>query len=197
MSKRRSFLIPILAVLAAALAAFFFLSGNRESIKKSPEFSAAGPGETVGPASDGRPKRKVTLFFLRDDSESLIPEEREITAEPGAPTSEARSILLELIKGSSTGLLSPLPPETKLIQVYATRDGTLYADFSRELAERHSSGSSAEIATVYAIVDALAYNIRTVKKVFILVEGEEKETLAGHIILDRPILPDFSLIGKN
>jgi len=195
MSKGRSVLIPLLAVTAVALAALFFLSGNRESIKKS-SVSASSPTGLEG-ATDDRPKRKVTLFFQGEEGETLVSEEREIIADAAAPAVEARALLLELIKGSKAGLLSTLPPETKLLQIYVTKNGTAYVDFSREFIDRHPSGSSAEIATVYAVVDSLAYNLKAVKKVFILVEGEERETLAGHITLDRPIVPDFSLIVKN
>ena len=36
-----------------------------------------------------------------------------------------------------------------------------------------------------------------IKKVFILVDGEERETLDGHITLDRAFAPDFSLVAKD
>lgn len=190
----RTALIPVLAVLAIGLALFFFLSENRESIKKAPDVSASAAGE--GQASpDLRPKRKVSLLFVSEESELLVPEEREIFADESFPANEAREILRELIKGSQTGLLSAVPPETKLIQVYIEKDGTAYVDLSREFAERHPSGSSAEIATVYAVVDSLAVNLKSVKKVLLLIDGEERETLSGHVALDRPIIPDLSLIA--
>jgi len=192
----RSVLIPVLAVLAAGLALFFFLSDNRESIKK------AQPGEGLSAedgttAADSRPRRTVKLLFLSEEREALIPEEREIVADPSSPAFEARQILTELIKGSNAGLLSAIPPETKLIQVYITKEGTAYADFSREFSDRHPSGSNAEIATIYAVVDSLAYNLKSVKKVCLLIDGEERETLAGHIAINHAILPDFSRIAGD
>jgi len=188
----RAVLIPVLAVAACALALFFFLSENRESIKKAPAGSGSPAGGVEG-RLDSRPKRTVTLLFLSEDSESLVPEEREIAAD--VPAVEARQIVAELIRGSQTGFLSAIPPETKLIQVYLDKEGTAFVDLSREFADRHPSGSSAEIATVYAVVDSLALNLKAVKKVFLLIDGEERETLAGHITLDHPILPDLSLVS--
>ena len=193
--KSRSILILIMAAATLGLAVFFFLSGNRESIKKAPVDSSVATAATE--PADERPKRKVDLFFLREEDDRLVREAREIVADPASAAAEARSILIELLRGSSAGLLSALPAETKLIQVYVTKDGTAYVDLSREFADRHPSGSSAEIATVYAVVDSLAANLKTVKKVFLLVEGEERETLAGHVALDRPIVPDYSLIAKD
>ncbi|MBN1938351.1 MAG: GerMN domain-containing protein, partial [Candidatus Aminicenantes bacterium] len=169
-------------------------SEDRESIKKAPVAAGAEGGEGRD-AADLRPKRTVTLLFISEEHESLVPEEREIFADPASPAAEAREILSELIKGSQRGLLSPIPQETRLIQVYIDKDGTAYVDFSREFADRHPSGSTAEIDTVYAVVDSLAQNLKAVKKVFLLVDGEERETLAGHIAIDRPIVPDYSLIA--
>ena len=190
----RSVLIPILAVAAVGLAVFFFLSDNRESIKKAQPGTGLSAEEGTSPA-DPRPKRTVKLLFLSDERDALVPEEREIVADASSPAFEARQILQELIKGSRSGLLSAIPPETKLIQVYVTRDGIAYVDFSREFADRHPSGSNAEIATIYAVVDSLAYNLKSIKKVCLLVDGEERETLAGHIAINHPILPDFSKMG--
>jgi len=41
-----------------------------------------------------------------------------------------------------------------------------------------SLGILRRLATVYSIVNTLAYNFKPIKKVFLLVEGSEKETLA-------------------
>ena len=192
----RSVLIPVLALAAVGLAVFFFLSDNRESIKKAQPGAGSLAEEGTFPA-DPRPKRTVNLLFLSDEGDALVPEEREIVADASSPAFEARQILQELINGSRSGLLSAIPPETRLIQVYVTKDGIAYVDFSREFADRHPSGSNAEIATIYAVVDSLAYNLKAIKKVCLLVEGEERETLAGHIAINHPILPDFSKIAGD
>ena len=55
------------------------------------------------------------------------------------------------------------------------------------------SGSSEELAAVYSVVNTLAYNFKPIKKVFILVEGGERETLGGHVNLGEAFLPQFSL----
>ena len=77
----------------------------------------------------------------------------------------------ELIKGSSGSLVSPLPPDTKIRQVFVTKDGTAYVDFGKGLGEGTSYGASSEMATVYSIVNTVAFNFKTVRKVSILVEG--------------------------
>jgi spore germination protein GerM len=185
----------LLAVLLAVLAflVFWFVKGF------APE-RIVGPGDA--PAQAAAPETpaaketmKATLFFQRDDG-LFVAEIRDVPAS-GSVAADAEAVLAELIKGSSGGLVSALPPETRLRQVFLTKDGTAYADFTKDLAAAHPSGSDAENATVFAIVDTLAFNFKTIKKVFILVDGEERETLNGHITLDRPFRPDFTLVAKS
>jgi len=97
--------------------------------------------------------------------------------------------LLELIKGPGSELVSPLPPGIQLRQLYIDGQGIAYVDFGPALRDLHPGGSRAELLAVYSIVDTLAYNFDQVKRVKILIEGSEIETLAGHIDLRRPLKP--------
>jgi spore germination protein GerM len=193
MDRKKAVLFLILFFLLAVLAVVFFKNSGSERIKK--------PGEIPPPAVSAetpvqKSMKKVTLFFLREEDNQLVPEEREINSNPSA-VREAEEVVAELIKGSKAGLVSSLPPETRLAQLFITKEGVAYVDFSKDLIEKHPSGSAAEISTVYSIVNSLAYNFKAIKKVFILIEGEERETLGGHISLDHPFLPDYSLVVKE
>ena len=194
-------LVVGLLIVLAVLVAVFFRSGAREVIRKSEPAAAAAPGPAGAPApppdaSAAQPTLKVSVFFVRPSDGLLAPEEREIPASDSL-VQETEAFIAELIKGPAGDLAAAVPPGTKLGRVYITKEGTAYVDFSRELVENHPSGTSAELSTVYAVVDGLAFNFKAVKKVFILVDGEERETLAGHIGLDRPFSPDYSLIAKK
>ena len=182
---------PLLVVLVA-LVIIFFTGGEREEVRRLEEFSVAkgqpAPGESAG-------SRIVTLFFLSDDDDLLHRESREIVAGPSA-ADEAERALAELVKGSEKNLVSPLPAETRIRQVFITKEGVAYVDFGREITEKFSYGSSSELAAIFAVVDTLTFNFKSVKKVAILVEGAEKETLGGHVDLTQPFLPDYSLVAK-
>ncbi|OGD09354.1 MAG: hypothetical protein A2Y86_02630 [Candidatus Aminicenantes bacterium RBG_13_62_12] len=192
MSRQRILVLVVLSLTLVLAAALFFFSGNGEA----PEIEAGvpGPEETPLPPEETAMKR-VILFFLSEADGLLHPEERSIVAGPSVEW-EARRLVQELIKGSQAGLISPLPPESELRQVFITRDGTAVVDFSREFGDRHPSGSSAEMATVYCLVNSLTHNFKPIKKVFILVNGGERETLNGHISLTQPFLPLPSLIAE-
>ncbi len=195
MAKSRAPLLLILGALLIGLVILFILGISPERIARPDETAgtSATPAGVVPPAKDAL---TVTLYFLREDDGLFVPETRTIPAS-GSIAREAEAVLDELIKGSQNGLPSALPIEAKVGQVFVTKDGTAYADFSKDLIAAHPSGSEAEKATVYAIVNTLAVNFKSVKRVFILVDGEEKETLNGHITLNRPYAPDFSLVAKD
>lgn len=181
-----------LLVILAVLVIIFFTGGERERVRR---LAAVNVPKPQPPAEKSEEMKTVTLFFLSDDDDLLHRETREIAAGPTA-AEEAERALAELVKGSSKDLISPLPAETKIRQVFVTKDGVAYVDFGREIMEKFSYGSSSELAAVFAVVDTLAFNFKTIKKVSILVEGVERETLGGHIDLTQPFLPDYSIVAK-
>jgi spore germination protein GerM len=190
-NARRSFFVAFLAVAVFVLAIVFFRGGGREEIGAGKAIPAevarrpaAGPGES----------RVVTLFFASEDDTLLHPEEREIPAGP-SPAEEAAAAVRELIRGPEGDLLPSLPQGTGLRRLFITKEGIAYVDFTREIASR-PSGSSEELASVYSVVNTLAFNFRPIKKVFILVEGAERETLGGHVNLREAFLPQYALDAK-
>lgn len=190
MPSRRILVLIVLSLLLILSAVLFFFTGGGEPAPDDKDFP--GPEEaTTG--TEQATLKQVVLYFLSESDGLFHPEPRTIPAGPSVE-GEARRLVEELIKGSQTGLISPLPPESQLRQVFLTRGGTAVVDFSREFSDRHPSGSTAEMATVYCLVNSLTANFKPIKRVFILVNGNERETLSGHISLTRPFLPLSSLI---
>ncbi len=189
--KKLTTTIILLAILAVVILIFFFGIGYREKIKHPEKPPAVTT--PAGPVREVKMK-KVTLFFLSEADNLLHPEEREIPASTSGD--EARALVEELIRGSKTGLLSVLPENTRVRQVFITDDGTAYVDLSRQVLQASYYGSSGEMAAVYSIVNSLAYNFKNIKRVSLLIEGSERETLGGHVDLSRPFNPDYSLVSR-
>ncbi len=179
-------------IVVGVLAVVLFRGEVGEKIKAAAETSLNE--SEPEPELPGEAKT-VTLFFLSEDDSLLHPEERQIFA-GSSVISEAKQVVEALIQGSGKGYVNPLPPETRLRQLFVTKEGVAYVDFSKEIMEAHPSGSSAELGTVYSVVNTLAYNFKPIKRVFILVEGSEKETLGGHINLNQAFVPQFSLNAR-
>lgn len=192
MSGKKLALLAFLFILLIVLAVYFFRGGGKEKIKQS----LTTPVQELEALSK-KPKemKKIALFFLSEEDTYLHREERDISA-GSSIVHQAKQTIEELIKGSQKGYLSPFPPETKLRELFVTEEGVAYVDFSKDILEKHLSGSSAEISTIFSIVNSLTYNFRSIKKVFILIDGGEKDTLGGHINLSRPFLPQYDLIAK-
>jgi spore germination protein GerM len=189
MNTKKWVVLGFSLALLLILAFIFFRGGGGEKIKVSAEMPPSPQPPVPGPPAE---TKLITLFLPSEEDSLLHPETREIPASASV-AEEAKRVVEELIKGSERGYLSPFPPETRLRQLFITGEGVAYVDFSRDIVDKHPSGSSAELATVYSIVNSLAFNFKPIKKVFILVEGEEKETLGGHISLSMAFLPLYSL----
>lgn len=140
-------------------------------------------------------KIKIELFFPNTQEEYLIPEEREILKKE-KEEDVARLIMEELFKGpTKDGLHSAIPPGTTLREIYIY-EGVIYVDLSEEIVKAHPGGSSAEIATVFSIVNTLCFNLPQFS-VKILVGGREVETLAGHISLEEPFIFNKNVVKND
>ena len=192
MDAKKITILGALVVVSLILAVVFFRSGDEEKIK---HYLDEPLQEKDSLSEESLPTRSITLYFLSEDDNYLHPEKREIVDHPSIVHQAIQSIE-ELLKGSQNGLLPPLPVNTELREFFITKRGIAYVDFSDEIREEHLSGTSAEMGTVFAVVNTLTYNFKDINKVFILIDGSEKETLAGHIDLSRPLVPRYDLVSN-
>ncbi len=141
-------------------------------------------------------KKRVVLYFSDPGSEYLVGEKREI-ANRGDVEDEAEELISELTKGPKGKLIPTLPPRTKLLDLQLDERGIARVNFSEDLSKGHPGGSSAEMMTIYSIVNSLTLNFPEIKRVRILVDGKGIETIAGHISLGQPIGSNPGLIKKQ
>jgi germination protein M len=128
---------------------------------------------------------EVNLYFSDSQAMYLIPEKRKISQIP----SIVRQAVNELIKGpENSDFYRTIPEGTQVNEVYIA-DDIVYIDLSEEIFKNHPGGSSGELMTVYSIVNTLT-EIPPIKGVQILVEGNEMESLVGHIDISMPLLRD-------
>jgi spore germination protein GerM len=183
-------IVSSLVVILAVLIIVFFSDRRGDAVRHRTSSDVSAPSEP-----SAKPTMTITLFFQSEDDDLLHPEVREVTAGATA-AKDIETAVKELVKGSSSGLVAPFPPETSVRQAFLTADGTAYVDFAKDFMENYAYGSSSEMAAVYALVDTLTYNFKSVKRVAILINGGERETLGGHLDLSRPFVPQFQLIAK-
>ena len=126
------------------------------------------------------PTEQVTLFVAYDDIGVLHPQSAQIPL-PSVRQQRAEELLralfaLYLDKSSP----HPLPKGSDIRSVYLVDPGLAVIDVNAAFADGHRSGVLSEELTVASLIQTLSANISGILKVKILVEGKERETLAGH-----------------
>jgi spore germination protein GerM len=74
----------------------------------------------------------------------------------------------------------PLPIGSDIRSVYLVDPGLAVLDMNAAFADGHRSGVLAEELTIASLIQTVSANIPGILKVKILVEGKQRETLAGH-----------------
>lgn len=138
----------------------------------------------------------ITLYFPSYADGNLQSETRSLKLSSDN-IKAIRQILLALIEGSHQGHGSALSPATTIRAVFLTPNGTAIVDLSQEALSDFQPGIESESLAIYSIVDSLCANIPKVKEVKFLVEGQEVQTLDGHIDLTGSFAPEPSLIAQT
>ena len=99
------------------------------------------------------------------------------------PVQRARQVLHELMENPPTPQQRTTPPDATLLAFYILPDGTAIADFSDSMASDMPSGILSEAQAVNSIVRTLASNVPSIRRLKILIHGQEVDTLAGHVDL--------------
>jgi hypothetical protein len=125
--------------------------------------------------------QKITVY-LPDDSRGSL-RKREITATlPNEPTMRAREVVHALIiNWQERDSLHPISNSADVNTVFLLDNNrTAIIDVNSAFADQHRSGILVEELTVASIAKTVGANINGVTAVRFLVDGKERETLAGH-----------------
>lgn len=191
--SRRIALIVAAGVLLIGLLAWAMMQGLERLVTPAPAPEQAT--ESAAPAA-GVPRITATLFYGSADGQALTPVRREVALAEGT-VPQAREILAAQFQPAPEPYVSVIPPGTTLRAFYATERGDAFVDLSPEVSTQHAGGSSTELLTVYAIVNAVTANLPAIRRVQILIDGREADTLAGHVDLRRPLERDVSLVRED
>jgi Sporulation and spore germination len=158
----------------------------------------AAPSTAPAPAAPAAsvPHIIATLYYGTPDGQALAAVKREVPLGEG-PREQGRQILESQLEDAPTPYLSLIPRGTTLRAFYITDRGDAFVDLSVEASTLHPGGSTQEMLTVYAIVNAVTANLTSVERVQILIDGRQADTLAGHVDLRRPFERDTVLVRET
>jgi spore germination protein GerM len=197
--KWRLWLAGILFVLVVAAALYF--PALRRQVNKAKTITEKSAEEArrelmpATPAATGEPRVKAKMFWGSTDSDGklvAVTVELPLSSDPAL---RAKEILNTLLAGPVDQEARTLPPDAALLAFYILPDGTAVADFSEALATSIPSGIQSEQLAVDSIARTLEANVPQVRRLKILIHGQEVETLAGHLDLTQTF--DVSTAAAN
>ncbi|HXB21137.1 MAG TPA: GerMN domain-containing protein [Candidatus Solibacter sp.] len=106
------------------------------------------------------------------ETTAFMPEERSLRAKE-----TLRAVLAQYLQNPSP---HPLGKGTDIKDVYLINDNTVVIDTTPQFADSHPSGILPEEMTVTSLIETLSANLPGISRVKFIVDGKERETLAGH-----------------
>ncbi|HET6181067.1 MAG TPA: GerMN domain-containing protein [Candidatus Sulfotelmatobacter sp.] len=173
----RHLLIAMAVLLVAVLALTFYALQMRKIATATPAPST--DTRPLAPPVTG-PTERVTLFVAYDDDGSL----RAISAQIPLPSGRQQRAE-ELLRALVSLYLDKSSPHVlgsgaDVRNVYLVDPGVAVIDLNSAFADTHRSGVLVENLTVASLIRTISANTPGILKVKILVDGKERETLAGH-----------------
>ncbi len=182
----RNLKVAIGILVVAVIVGLISLGGLRKhmqglSVTQSTE-EQARRAVLEPPISTPTDKPVEAKIFWAAGSGNVAPVQIELPLSAD-PVERSRQLLQALIANPPTPDQRTLPASTTLLGFYILPDGTAVADFSDSLASELPSGILSESMAVNSIVRTLAANVPQLRRLKILIHGQEVDTLAGHVDL--------------
>ena len=175
----------IVAVLAAAIY-FPFLKRRvkrQANVQQQSEEQARRELVQSLTKTTSEPLVKAKLFWASEaDDSDLAPTTVDLPLS-NDPALRSKQVLDTLLAGPVDSELRTLPPDAALLAFYILPDGTAIADFSEALATSIPSSVQSEQLAVDSITKTLEANVPKIRRLRILIHGQQVETLAGHLDL--------------
>jgi hypothetical protein len=173
----RHFQITIaLVLLAILISGIVIIRMTHKEEALTLQSSVAAP---AAPMVGGK-QEHIQLLVAYDEDQALrwrpadvfLPADRNLRARE-----TLRSVLAQYLQTPSP---HPLGKGSDIKDVYFISDDTMVVDTTAQFADGHPSGILLEELTLASLIETLTANVPGITKVKFLVDGKERETLAGH-----------------
>jgi len=176
----RHFQIAITMLLLGILISGIYII--RITHKEQAKTQLAADERPVAPPVGGKQER-IQVLVAYDEERALrwrettvfMPEERSLRAKEAL-----RAVLTQYLQNPSP---HPLGKGADIKNVYLVNNNTLVVDTTSQFADAHPSGILPEEMTLTSLIETLSANLPDVTRVKFIVDGKERETLAGHVDL--------------
>jgi hypothetical protein len=173
----RHFQIAIGVLLLAVLVSGIMVIRARRSDQEASLGATSVP--SVAPPVAGQ-EEKISILVAYDDDQALrwraamvfMPQDRSLRAREAL-----RAVLAQYLQTPSP---HPLGKGADIKEVYLIGNDTMVIDTTSQFADGHPSGALLEHLTLVSLIETVAANVPGLSRIKFLVEGQERETLAGH-----------------
>lgn len=183
--KLKSILVLALTLLCAMVLAGCDEQKQGEAGSKTVVSSSSGSSSSSSSSSQSGSKAQlvnIKVYYPDENATGLVAVEKSIKDTDNKYQAAVEALMAGTDK---KGLANVFPKKAKLLQV--TVSGKVAkVDFSRELQKNLVGGSTGEEMLVGSVVNTLT-EFPEIQKVQILVDGQEVETLSGHMDLSQPL----------
>jgi len=168
--------ITIFLLLIGVLAGGIYMNHiEQRELRDQPRAA----GTPLAPPVAGRTE-DVELMIAYDEDGVLKKEPFNLSLSQ-EPHTRAKQVLQALINDyAQRPSPHPLAEGANVKDVFVAEGGLFVVDLNGAFADGHRSGVMVEEMTIASMVESLAMNVPGVKRVKFLVDGKERETLAGH-----------------
>ncbi|HEV2961949.1 MAG TPA: GerMN domain-containing protein [Candidatus Angelobacter sp.] len=176
----RHFQIAITLLLVGILVSGIFII--KITHKEQAKTEIAADERPVAPPVGGKQER-IQILVAYDEDRALrwrevtvfMPEERSLRAKEAL-----RAVLAQYLQSPSPHLMGK---GTDIKNVYLINHDTLVVDTTSQFADNHPSGILPEEMTITSLIETLSANLPEIARVKFIVDGTDRETLAGHVDL--------------
>lgn len=172
----RHFQITVALVLLAVLVSGLIII---RMTRKEEALTLQAEAAPVAPLVGGKLEH-IRLLLAYDEDQALrwrsadviLPADRNLRARE-----TLRSVLAQYLQMPSP---HPLAKGADIKDVYFISNDTMIVDTTAPFADGHPSGILLEELTLASLIETLTANVPGIARVKFLVDGKERETLAGH-----------------
>ena len=169
--------IAVAVLLAAALGLSIYAWHVRKTVAATP----VAPVDTrpLAPPVTG-PTEKVVLYVAQDEDGTLRAQPAQIPMPSGRQQRAeelARTLISLYLEKNSPHVIGA---GSEVRSVFLVDPGVAVIDMNGAFADSHRSGVLVEELTVASLIHTITANTPNILRVKILIDGKERDTLAGH-----------------
>jgi hypothetical protein len=169
--------IAMAVLLVAALALTIYAWHIRKSAAAIPAVRV--DTRPLAPPATG-PMERVLLYVAHDEDGTLRAQDAQIPMPSGRQQRAeelARALISLYLEKSSPHAIGS---GAEVRSVFLVDPGVAVIDMNGAFADTHRSGVLVEELTIASLIHTVTANIPNITKVKILIDGKERDTLAGH-----------------